>query len=83
MTFSFSILTPSIFAQSSQSWCLSETRDQELSKTVPGSVIRTLFDEVTALQSKRALFLGHPVDIIAMKSCKFFLMSLLHLKDKG
>ena len=62
IAFSFLTLTPSKFAQSSQSWCLSENTDQELFKTALGSLIWTLFDAVTALQTKRALFLGHPVE---------------------
>ena len=61
MTFSFFALAHPIFAQSSQSWCLSLSTDQELSKTVLGNEIWTKFDGVTALQRKRAFFLGHPV----------------------
>ena len=63
IAFSFFTLTPSKFAQSSHSWCLSETTDQELFKTALGSLIWTLFDAVTPLKTKRALFLGHPVVI--------------------
>ena len=62
ITFTYLSLTPLIFGQSSESWCPSLSTDQELSKTVLGNEIWTKFDGVTALQRKRAFFLGHPVE---------------------
>ena len=70
MTFTYLSLTPLIYGQSSKSWCLSLSTDQELSKTVLGSAIWTIFDGVTALQRKRVFFLGHPVYVeVKMTMC--------------
>ena len=64
ITFTYLSLTPLIFGQSLQSWCPSLSTDQELSETVLGNEIWTKFDGVTALQRKRAFFLGHPVVLL-------------------
>jgi len=61
IAFTFMTVAHPILAQSSQSWCLSKTTDQEQSETVFGCVNWSIFDKVTALQRKRAFFLGHPV----------------------